>query len=149
MKKIELRVIGVIRTPYESDAPHQPDEEAEGDFRLVLDEEFAEGLEGLERVSHLFVLFYLDRAKGPAPMKARARWTKGEPIGVFACRSPRRPNPIGLSVVRVQEVRGNEVVISGIDALDGSPILDIKPYFRSLDAKEEAEEGPEPDRDPR
>jgi tRNA-Thr(GGU) m(6)t(6)A37 methyltransferase TsaA len=143
MKEITLRAIGVIRAPYGSEAPHQPDEDAAGDFRLVLDNTLVEGLEGLERVGYVYVLFYLDRVQGPAALKVRARWTRGEPIGLFACRSPRRPNPIGLSVVRVKEVRGNEVVISPIDALDGTPILDIKPYFRGIDSKRDAVDGPD------
>jgi len=142
MKEITFRSIGVIRTPYESDVPHQAFEDAPGDFRLVVDEDLAEGVEGLERVRYAYVLFHCDAVQGPAKMKVHARWTRGAPIGVFACRSPRRPNPIGLSIVRVKEVRGNEIVISGIDAIDGTPILDIKPYFRGLDAKADADEGP-------
>jgi len=62
-------------------------------------------------------------------------------IGLFASRSPQRPNPIGLSIVRVKEINGNEITISGIDAYNGTPLLDIKPYIQFLDSKEDANNG--------
>lgn len=72
---------------------------------------------------------------------AEPPWAGGLRVGVFASRSPRRPNPIGLSIVRVLGVEENEVITSGLDAFDGTPILDIKPYIRDLDSKADANYG--------
>lgn len=92
--------------------------------------------------------------KGPLPEDSRGSvteegqellaeppWAGGLRVGVFASRSPRRPNPIGLSIVRVLGVKDNEVITSGLDAFDGTPILDIKPYIKDLDSKADANYG--------
>ena len=110
-------------------------------FRIVVADEFSEGLQDLERFTYIYVLSYLDRAPEDPPLKVSPPWAKGKTVGLFAARAPRRPNPIGLSIVRVLEVRGNEIIISPIDLFDRTPLLDIKPYFRDLDAKEDANHG--------
>jgi tRNA-Thr(GGU) m(6)t(6)A37 methyltransferase TsaA len=93
------------------------------------------------------VLYYMEKARrvdkhsGPEDMKAHPPWFKGEGVGLFASRSPNRPNLIGLSIVKLRKIEGNVVVTSLMDALDGTPLLDIKPYFAELDAKEDANYG--------
>jgi len=140
---VRLKPIGEVRSPYHDWAPHQPVEREarEGAFRLVLHPEFAEGLRDLERFAYAYVLTHLDRGQGPASLTASPPWAGGKTVGVFASRSPARPNPIGLSIVRVLRVEGVEVVISPIDLFDRTAILDIKPYFKDLDAKTDANRG--------
>ncbi len=140
---IQMKPIGEIRTPYKDWAPDQPVEREieEKKFRLVLSEEFTEGLRDLERFSHAYILSYLDRTAEGSSLIVAPPWAKGKTVGLFAARAPARPNPIGLSIVRILEVRENEVVISPIDLFDRTPLLDIKPYFKSLDAKEDANHG--------
>lgn len=138
-----LKPIGEVRTPYTDWAPRQPVERdaGEGRFRLVLLPEYVEGLRDLERFTHVYVLSCMDRASGPAPLIVAPPWAGGRTVGVFASRSPARPNSIGLSVVRLIRVEGNEVFVSPIDLFDHTPLLDIKPYFKDLDAKPDANHG--------
>ena len=68
-------------------------------------------------------------------------WSQGTTVGLFASRSPRRPNPIGISVVRVKKIVDNEIFTSGLDVFDGTPVLDIKPYLKDLDSKADADYG--------
>jgi len=101
--------------------------------RIVLDPALVEGLDGLQPGDDLLVLFWFHKVEGyelrPHP--------RGDPTrprrGVFATRSPRRPNPIGATVVRVRRVDGNVLEVIGLDALDGTPVLDIKPYVAAFD----------------
>ncbi|MBN2325121.1 MAG: tRNA (N6-threonylcarbamoyladenosine(37)-N6)-methyltransferase TrmO [Spirochaetes bacterium] len=129
---IQFHPIGVIRTPYTDRAPRQPDPDAEGDFRIVLDDRFAEGLFRLEKHEYINVLFFLDRSSHHVPLQVMPHGSP-DPVGVFGSRSPVRPNPIGLSTVRIKSVSGNTVRISGIDALDRTPLIDIKPYIEAID----------------
>ena len=139
--EITLKPIGRIRTPYQDQPPHQPDPEAEGEFYIELDPEWTEGLYRLEFCNYIYVLFFLDRPDKPVTLHATPPWAGGEEVGLFASRSPRRPNPIGLSTVKLKSIEGNRLIISGIDTLDNTPLLDIKPYVRRLDAKEDANNG--------
>ncbi len=136
---IRLKQIGRIRTPYNRKAPYQPIDE-EGVFYLELFPEYVEGLESIETFKYIYVIFFMDRAK-PAELIVEPPWAEGKKVGVFASRSPSRPNPIGLSVVRLLKIEDNRVYISAIDALDGTPLLDIKPYVKHLDSKEDANLG--------
>ncbi|MBN2799733.1 MAG: tRNA (N6-threonylcarbamoyladenosine(37)-N6)-methyltransferase TrmO [Deltaproteobacteria bacterium] len=135
-----LQPIGTIHTPYTRGAPYQPQPDAVGAFSLELDPRYAAGLRGVERFRYLYVLFLADRAL-PPEMLVRPPWAEGVEVGLFATRSPDRPSPIGLSVVRVLRVEGNVVHTSGLDALDGTPLLDIKPYIAGLDVKPDANLG--------
>ncbi len=138
---IELKPIGVVRTPYLNNAPNQPIADDVGDFRLIVEPEYAPGLDSLARFRYVYVLYYLDRSKGTASMNVRPSWAGGYQVGLFASRSPERPNPIGLSVVRVKGIEGCEVRTSGLDVFDRTPLLDIKPYIQDLDAKADANYG--------
>lgn len=125
--------IGIIRSPYTEQAPFRPREDAEGDFRIVLDPRFQDGLHRLDEFSHVYVIFLFDRAEPVTSLEAHPPGA-GITVGTFASRSPRRPNSIGLSVVRVKKIEGNEIHTTGLDALDGTPLLDIKPYIRATDS---------------
>lgn len=139
--EFELSPIGVIRTPYTDTAPYQPVEDAEGDFRIVLDEQYAEGLRELDTFTYLYVIYFIDRIAEEPSMLVPIRWAGDKTVGVFASRSPVRPNPIGLSTVRIHRIVGNEIITSGLDVFDGTPVIDIKPYIDDLDAKHDANYG--------
>jgi tRNA (adenine37-N6)-methyltransferase len=133
--------IGVIRTPYTDAAPYQPLEEDEGEFRLVLGKKYVKGLESLDSYNYIYVLYFIDRLNRSASMTARPPWARDMSVGLFASRSPSRPNPIGLSVVRIKKIERGEVFTSGLDAFDKTPLLDIKPYIKDLDSKNDANFG--------
>ena len=133
--------IGWIHTPYQSSPPFQPDPEAEGEFYIELNPELEEGLYKLELCRYIIVLFYLDRPDKPVTLKVKPPRGKGIEVGLFASRSPRRPNPIGISAVKLKSIEKNRLNISGIDVLDGTPLLDIKPYVKRLDIKEDSNNG--------
>jgi tRNA-Thr(GGU) m(6)t(6)A37 methyltransferase TsaA len=137
----KLKQIGVIRTPYTDNAPYQPVDNDEGDFRIVIDRQYIDGLRQLDKFSYIYVIYLVDRTKRELSMAVTPPWSGGTEVGVFASRSPVRPNPIGLSVVRIKRIVGNEIYTSGLDAFDRTPVLDIKPYIKDLDTKADADYG--------
>jgi tRNA-Thr(GGU) m(6)t(6)A37 methyltransferase TsaA len=107
--------------------------------QLIFREELTEALEGVEEFSHLFVLFWLHRMpdEDKRVMKVHPRGRSDMPLlGIFATRTPHRPNPIGLTRVKLLKVEGNVITVQGLDAFDGTPVLDIKP-FDSWDTTED------------
>ena len=144
-----LKSIGIIRTPYTTNAPNQSTEKQEGDFRIELNKEYTEGLFRLNTFKYIYVFYFLDRVIRKKEMQITPPMYPDK-VGLFASRSPNRPNPIGISVVKIKRISGNILYISGIDAFDNTPVLDIKPYFDQLDAKTDANTGwfnPEDDSD--
>ncbi|MEA3254377.1 MAG: tRNA (N6-threonylcarbamoyladenosine(37)-N6)-methyltransferase TrmO [Candidatus Altiarchaeota archaeon] len=144
MKEImsfDLKQIGVIRTHYIDNAPYQPVKEDEGDFRIVVDPRYTEGLYKLDGFRYIYVIYYVHQVKREPSMIVSPSWAGGVDVGVFASRSPVRPNYIGLSIVRIKQITGNEILTSGLDVFDGTPVLDIKPYIRDLDVKSDANYG--------
>ncbi|MBI5015629.1 MAG: tRNA (N6-threonylcarbamoyladenosine(37)-N6)-methyltransferase TrmO [Deltaproteobacteria bacterium] len=134
MEEFRLVPIGFVRSPYRrpEDAPHQG-REAPAECRLEILEPYRAALEGIASRERLLVLCWLDRAPRDV-LQVRPRGDPTAPLtGVFATRSPRRPNPIAAYVARLLEVRGTVLRVSGLDALDGTPILDLKPYVARLD----------------
>jgi tRNA (adenine37-N6)-methyltransferase len=127
-----MRPIGLIRTPYTetSQIPKGRGAQHEAVGVLEIEPEFAEGLRDIEGFSHLYVLWVFDRSEGYELLGQPPTATR--PHGVFATRSPRRPNPIGLTVVKVLGREGRRVHVEGVDMLDLTPILDIKPYLSSV-----------------
>jgi len=133
---LAMQPIGTVRSPYidttqipkGAGAVHQ----AEGVLELL--PQFEPGLTDIEGFSHLFVLWVFDRASGCELLGTPP--TDNRPHGVFATRSPRRPNPIGLTVVTLLRRDGCNLHVRGLDMLDGTPILDIKPYLSSVPAEE-------------
>ena len=127
-----MRPVGHVRSPYTDTAaiPKGPGAKHDAEGVLEVLPEFAAGLTDIEGFSHLYVLWVFDRA-GAAELVGTPP-TDERPHGVFASRSPRRPNPIGLTVVRLLRREGDRLHVSGVDMLDGTPILDIKPYLSSV-----------------
>jgi len=125
--------IGTVRSPYSSMAPFQAKENDEnGPFILELAGRYASGLENLEVNQRIIVLFHIDRARGyDGSNLAHPPHLNGETIGLWASRSPNRPNPIGLDTARILKIEGNRVFTTGLSALDGTPLLDIKPVISS------------------
>jgi tRNA (adenine37-N6)-methyltransferase len=127
-----VQAIGTVRRPGAD--PADPDAFLDPWAETVLDilPRWAGGLDGLEGFSHLVVLFYLDRAPRRratgAPRSAEGR-AGLPPVGFFATRTPRRPNPIGLACPRLLRREGSRLVVAGLDAWDGTPILDLKGYY--------------------
>ena len=107
------------------------------DSEIHLDPQLAGGLQGLAGFSHILVTFALDRALGFDPAKQLMRKPKGREdlaaVGVFAQRTKFRPNPVGITAVQLRGIEGNVVKVRGLDALDGTPVLDIKPYMPPFD----------------
>ncbi len=137
----EMNQIGVIRTPYTENAPYQPVEEDEGDFRIVIEPQYTDGLYKLDSFRYIYVIYYIHHVKKEQSMTVSPPWADGVKVGVFASRSPVRPNHIGISIVRIKSIINNEILTSGLDAFDGTPVLDIKPYIKDLDVKSDANYG--------
>jgi tRNA-Thr(GGU) m(6)t(6)A37 methyltransferase TsaA len=134
-RTVTLSVIGTAHTPYKHKAPYQPQAEHVNDGVLYIQiaPQYAAGMQALETFSHIFVLSYLDRSIEPE-ITVRPRWKDDDRrYGIFATRSPNRPNPIGLTRVRLLSVEGNRIYTGPLDLFDGTPILDIKPFIQSLD----------------
>lgn len=139
---ITFQSIGTIHTPYfPLNTPHQPVADAPGDFWITLNPDYTSALKTLNTFEYIYVLYYLDQVTPPVELLTKSAWAPDTEIGLFASRSPQRPNPIGLSIVKVKEINGNEITISGIDAYNGTPLLDIKPYLQFLDSKVDANNG--------
>jgi len=136
-----MKSIGTIRTPFAAEAPNQPSESEEGEFRIVLSPLYAAGLHGLASFRYVYVIYYMDQVQRRVSMIVKPPGAGGREVGLFASRSPVRPNPIGLSVVRLLKIMDNEIYTSGLDVFDGTPLLDIKPYIEGLDFKEDANKG--------
>lgn len=127
-----MRPVGFVRSPYAETAQvpkgRGARHEAEGVIEVL--PEFADGLLDIEGFSHLFVIWVFDRAEACSLVGTPPTDTR--PHGVFATRSPRRPNPIGLTVVRLLGRDGNRLRVRGVDMLDGTPVLDLKPYLSGV-----------------
>ena len=136
-----FRQIGVIKTPYTDDAPYQPLEDDEGEFRVVVHHRYTRGLYKLAEFRYIYVIYYIDRIKQGLSMIVSPSWAGGVDVGVFASRSPVRPNCIGISIVCIKRIVDNEIFTSGLDVFDGTPLLDIKPYIKDLDSKIDANYG--------
>ena len=130
----QVRAIGTVKCPV--------NEMSQGNWATVdseirLEAQYAPGLQGLKGFSHVLVVFFLDRAQGFDVKKQLLRRPRGmedmHEVGVFAQRTKYRPNPIGVTAVKLLGIDGNVVRVRGLDALDGTPVLDIKPYMPPFD----------------
>jgi tRNA (adenine37-N6)-methyltransferase len=135
--QLQLRIVGQIRTAYPTvaDCPGSP-LDGEGTSQIELLPEYAEALAGIEAASHLLLLYWLNEADRSA-LRAPTR-VDGCVRGVFANRAPTRPNPIAIAAVKLLGREGQTLVVSGLDCVDRTPLLDIKPYVRALDSVPEA-----------
>jgi len=135
---IVLKAVGKVKSPVV-----EPVDEGWGDVEseLHLEPQLAPGLQGLGSFSHIMVIFFLDRSTFD-PSKDLVRRPKGRadvpPLGIFAQRARHRPNPIGITAVELLGIEGNVVRVRGLDAIDGSPVLDLKPYFPVFDRVDRA-----------
>lgn len=132
-----LYFIGRIRTPWtrREDCPKNA-REAEAVCTIEIDPRWAAALKGVDACSHVVVLYFMDQARRDLVLQAPRHY--GEARGTFALRSPVRPNPIALSVARLLKVEGTRLSIVGIDCLDNTPLVDLKPYFASTDSRPDA-----------
>ena len=135
-----MRPIGVVYSPFtdKTQTPIQPTR-SQAVGRVEVYPEFSGGLQDLEGFSHIILLYVFHRSEG-FTLQVKPFLDDRE-RGLFATRYPRRPNPIGFSIVELQERRGNELVIKGVDVLDGTPLLDIKPYVPDFDVREKVRAG--------
>jgi tRNA-Thr(GGU) m(6)t(6)A37 methyltransferase TsaA len=131
--KVTYQPIGIIHSPFTDleDMPIQPTGEASAPGTAELFPQFAEGLKDLEGFTHVILLYHLHEVRR-TDLTVRP-FLGSEPRGVFATRAPTRPNPIGLSIVRLVRVEANRLHLANVDILDGSPLLHIKPYVPDFD----------------
>lgn len=141
MDKIEIKPIGIIHTPYAEprDMPIQ------GRFRegvegwIELQERYIPGLKDLDQFSHLILIYYFHRSDREE-LEGRP-YLEDQSHGIFAIRSPHRPNHLGLSIVKLQRIEANRVYFTEVDMLDGTPLLDIKPYVEHFDHRDGVRSG--------
>jgi tRNA-Thr(GGU) m(6)t(6)A37 methyltransferase TsaA len=132
-----LYYIGRIRTPWKQrkDCPKNA-RESDAVCTVELNPRWAQALKDVESCSHLVLLYWMDRSRRDIVLQMPRHY--GVQRGTFSLRSPARPNPIAMSVVRLLKVDGNKLEVVGLDCLDGTPLIDIKPYFASTDAVADA-----------
>jgi tRNA (adenine37-N6)-methyltransferase len=140
-ESIYFNQIGIIRTPYEDNAPYQPVHEDEGTFCIEVNPQYTSGLDKLSKFRYIYVLYYINRIKKKLSMTTLIPWAGNIRVGVFASRSPVRPNSIGLSVARIKKIKNNKIFTSGLDVFNKTPLLDIKPYIKDLDSRSDANHG--------
>jgi tRNA-Thr(GGU) m(6)t(6)A37 methyltransferase TsaA len=141
MEQILLEPIGVIYTPHEQieGMPVQPAGAAGVTGKAVLKKEYAKGLTDLEGFSHVTLIYHFHRTEGYLLTLIPFMDTK--PHGVFATRSPKRPNHIGISTVRILSIEGDAITFDGADMLNGTPLIDVKPYYPKYDSPADTKAG--------
>jgi tRNA-Thr(GGU) m(6)t(6)A37 methyltransferase TsaA len=139
--EIIYRPIGFVKTPFQevSEMPIQP-QGADGKEGIIeLNTEFAAGLMDLEGFSHLILLYHFHLVKGYKLYVVP--FMDDKPHGIFATRAPTRPNTIGISVVKLRKIENNLLYIEGVDMIDGTPLLDIKPFYPKYDNQQNVKSG--------
>ena len=125
MQEISIQSIGIVQNPFDETTPRDIFPESESD--IILNPNFEGGLDGLVPGNDIFIIFYLHRSDG-YELHQHPRGDRTRPKrGVFSLRSPRRPNPIGLTKVKILSIEKNRLRVRGLDAINGTPVLDIKP----------------------
>jgi len=129
-----MHSIGVIRTPFREQAgtPIQPARAGDAVGTVILEDAYTPALKDLEGFERIWLIYLFDRARAWSPLVVP--YLDREPRGLFATRAPARPNPIGISAVRLESVQGSTLTVRGVDVLDGTPLLDVKPYVPEFDA---------------
>lgn len=138
---IEIFPVGMIHTPFDSleGMPIQPSEASDIQGTVVLKPEYEKGLTDIDGFSHIILLFWLHKSKGYNLMVKP--FLDDKKRGLFSTRAPRRPNPIGLSTVQLLKREGPVLTVKGIDILNNTPLIDIKPYVPKFDIKEVTRSG--------
>ena len=141
MNDMEYKPIGTIHSPFKEPkgTPIQPPGAKGINGTVEIFPEYAEGLRDIEGFSHIVLLYHFHLSK-PSALIVKP-YMDSEAHGVFAMRGPSRPNPIGISVVHLVKVEGNMLYIQDVDIVDGTPLLDIKPYVPEFDAPREVRSG--------
>jgi tRNA-Thr(GGU) m(6)t(6)A37 methyltransferase TsaA len=138
---ITFTSIGTIQTPFVSleGMPIQPSGAREVKGTIILEPQYEEGLQDLDGFSHIILLYHFHRSEG-YQLKVKP-FLDTQMRGLFATRAPRRPNPIGLSIVRLVRIEGLSLHVKGVDVLNGTPLLDIKPWVPTFDVRKNARTG--------
>ncbi len=140
-EKFDFQPIGLILSPYKelSKIPIQPVfcEGIEG--KVILNPRYVDGLKDLDGFTHIYLFYYFNRSQKTC-LRVKP-YISDEEHGIFATRAPHRPNKLGMSLVRLVRVEDNIIYVSDIDILDGTPLLDIKPYIQRFDSRETAKSG--------
>ena len=131
-EKVVYTPIGVITSSF--DEPGDPKTIRNAESTLILDEKYIGALDGLDKYNFILVIYHIDRSPGYRE-RVHPMGDKSVPErGVLATRSPCRPNPIGITVAEILMIEGNKIRVTGLDALNGTPVLDIKPYEEHFDS---------------
>lgn len=141
MDRITMHPIGIIHSPYKEsrNIPIQGTFKKEVEAWIELKDRYVSGLKGLDKFSHMIIIYYFH--------KSQREEIEGKPFleqdkhGIFAIRSPHRPNHIGLSIVKIKSIRGNRIYFTEVDVLEGTPLLDIKPYVKHFDSRDNVVSG--------
>jgi tRNA-Thr(GGU) m(6)t(6)A37 methyltransferase TsaA len=141
MDKVELIPIGIIRSPYEvpKDMPIQGRFKGDVEAWIELKEQYVPGLRDLDGFSHAILIYHFHHSD-VEHLEARP-FLEQKTHGIFAIRSPHRPNHLGFSIVRIQRIEGNRLYFTEVDVLDGTPLLDIKPYVEYFDSRDDVKSG--------
>jgi tRNA-Thr(GGU) m(6)t(6)A37 methyltransferase TsaA len=136
MNEIRYKPIGIIHSPFTEPkgTPIQPPGARGVAGSVEIFPEYAEGLKDLDGFSHIILIYHFHLAKSPSLLVKP--FMDDQPHGIFAIRAPSRPNPIGISVVRLVKVEGSMLHVEDVDIIDGTPLLDIKPYVPEFDPSE-------------
>jgi tRNA-Thr(GGU) m(6)t(6)A37 methyltransferase TsaA len=139
--EIIFRPIGTIHSPFKQPpgTPIQPSASPDTRGMVEILPEYREGLQDLEGFSHIVLIYYFHLSQGFA-LKVKP-FLDDRQRGLFATRAPARPNPIGLSIVRLEKIQGTRLYIREVDIVDGTPLLDLKPYVPRFDCRPEATSG--------
>ncbi|MCK4822528.1 tRNA (N6-threonylcarbamoyladenosine(37)-N6)-methyltransferase TrmO, partial [bacterium] len=140
-EEIRIKPIGIVHTPYKKPKgiPIQGKFEEGVTGKLELFPKYQQGLKGIEWFSHIILIYYFNRSKDEKLIGKP--YLEEEVHGIFAIRSPYRPNHIGFSIVKLEKVEDNTVTFSEVDILDGTPLLDIKPYVSHFDSRKNVKNG--------
>lgn len=138
---IPIEPIGIIYTPWDKadNSPIQPAGAQECEGKIVIHDQFVEGLKDLDGFSHLILIYSFDRQKN-YDLKV-VPFMDTQKRGIFATRSPKRPNHIGISTVRLVKINKNELIIKDADMLNNTPLIDIKPFFEDFDNRLNTKKG--------
>jgi len=130
---ISLKAIGIVRNEIKQPLRHEWEKVVSD---IVVDPSLTEALDNLDEFSHIIVLYWMHQhSPGQPPMKVHPRGEQELPlVGVFATRSPRRPNPVGKAIARLLRRQDNILRVQGLDAIDGTPVIDIKPHIPGYDS---------------
>jgi len=136
MGKITMHSIGIIHSPYKEsrDLPIQGRFKDDVEAFLELKSEYVKGLKDLDKFSHCILIYYFHKSN-KITIEGKP-YLEDDKHGIYAIRSPHRPNHIGLSVVKIQRIKGNKLYFTEVDMIDKTPLLDIKPYVKHFDSRE-------------